>query len=127
MIIRRLWQNAKLCTPLNLIDVIHQSLKTFFTIKRFRPDCAKVSNDERLITHDELIAPEPLDQGRLKENLALLDVVLFENFGEGHADLLEVDLTLFLENLCLLREKQDHHCVDMFLGHELLRNAKAGK
>lgn len=127
MIISRLWQNAQLGSPLNLFDVIHQSLKTFFTIKRFRPDCAKVSNDKRLITHDELVAPEPLNQGRLKENLALLDVVLFENFGEGHADLLKVDLTLFLENLCLFWEKQDHHRVDMFLSHKLLRNAKAGK
>ena len=107
MIIRRLWQNAKLCTPLNLIDVIHQSLKTFFTIKRFRPDCAKVSNDERLITHDELVAPEPLDQGSLEEYLALLDVVLFEDLKEGRTDLVEVHLVLFLlEDLYLLWEQE---------------------
>lgn len=73
------------------------------------------------------MAPNPLDEGRLEENLSLLEVVLFENLIEGNADFVIVCVEFMLECLCLLREEQKHHCDDVFLGQKVFRNAKAGK
>ena len=55
------------------------------------------------------MAPNPLDQGRLEENLALLKIVLFENLVEGYADLIKVEVKFMLKGLCLLRKEQEHH------------------
>lgn len=64
----------------------------------------------------------------MEEDLALSDVIFFEDLKEGREDLVLVHLVLILlEDLCLLGKQQEHHCVDMLFGDEMLWNFYSGK